>query len=109
MEEISFLGISIFDEDAVPIIHIATQTLNVITMVVLLKLVCDLMEDGKVAIQGKVMMVPLVGMVVVETIRLMDGDPCMLAEPLLFTMGDEEELVVINLNTKMVMHKMFMW
>ena len=48
-------------------------------------------------------------MVVVETIRLMDEDPYMLAEPLLVTMGDEEELVVINLNTKMVMHKMFMW
>ena len=54
-EEISFLGICIFDEDAVCIIYIDTQTLKVITMVVLLKLVSDSMEDGKGAIQGKVM------------------------------------------------------
>ena len=92
----------------VHIIHITAQTLKVIMMVVLLKLISNSMEDGKVAIQGKVMTAPLVGTVVVETIRPADRDPHMLVDPLLFAIGDKEELAVINLDAKTVMHKMVM-
>ena len=51
-------------------------------------------------------MVPLVGMVVMETIQFADGDFCIPTVPLLFTMEDEEELAVVNLDVKMVTHKM---
>ena len=104
-EEISSPGISILDEDAVHTINIITRTFKVTMMVVPLKLISDSMEDGEVVIQGKVMMVLLVGMVVVETIQFMDRDFHIPKVLLLFAMEDEEELAAVNLDAKTVMCK----